>query len=168
MPDVAHVFLNKSRHLLLAEYRPVLRQCLDHLEDADIWWRPNDSTNSIGNLILHLNGSLRQWIIGGVAGRQIERDRQREFAERGPISRDDLWAGLEATLREVDEVLGGLDAVSLVSRRQILSYDVTVLEAIYHVVDHFGHHAGQIITLTKLRTEKELGIWSQRTIAASR
>ena len=65
-------------------------------------------------------------------------------------------------------MLGGLNAASLLARRQILGYDVTVLEAIYHVVDHFGHHAGQIILLTKLRTGKDLGLWAKRTIAARR
>jgi uncharacterized damage-inducible protein DinB len=159
MTDIAREFLDKSRHLLLEEYLPKIERCLDELSDEDVWWRPNEASNSIGNLMLHLRGNLRQWIIGGVGQRPFERQRQQEFDERSLIPRQELLARLRATVQEVDDVLAGVDAESLLTRRQIQDFDGTTLEAIYHVVEHFAMHSGQIITVTKMRTGRDLALW---------
>ena len=159
MTDIAREFLDKSRHLLLEEYLPKIERCLDELSDEDVWWRPNEASNSIGNLMLHLRGNLRQWIIGGVGQRPFERQRQQEFDERSLIPRLELLARLKATLHEVDDVLAGLDPESLLTIRQIQNFEGTLLEAIYHVVEHFAMHSGQIITVTKMRTGRDLALW---------
>ena len=165
--DITQTFLSESRRLMASDYLPKIERSLAGLSDEDVWWRPNEASNSIGNLLLHLCGNVRQWIVGGVGGRAGERRRQQEFDERGNIAKDELLEGLrevleqaDAVLRELDAeadaVIGGLDAEALRGRRQIQGYDVEVLTAVYHVVEHFGMHTGQIIFLSKMRGGKDL------------
>jgi uncharacterized damage-inducible protein DinB len=152
--DVA--LLTDARALLRSSYLPKIERCLDLLGENDIWWRPNDASNSIGNLMLHLDGSTRMWILRVAGGRQIVRDRDAEFADRGPIAKAALLARLRSTLAEVDEVLATLDEATLLERRQSPQGEVTILWAVLHAVEHFAMHTGQIITLTKLRTGSAL------------
>ena len=159
MTDAAAPFLEKSRDLLRRDYLPKIERSLSGLSEADVWWRPNEASNSIGNLILHLCGNAGQWIAGGVGRRDRRRDRQREFDERTPIGREALLAKLRTTLTEVDEVLAAIGPAELLERRRIQGYDVTVLDAIYHVVEHFSMHTGQIIMLSKMRTGRDLQLW---------
>lgn len=159
MDHIARNFVDKSRRLLTSDYVPKIEQCLDRLSDADIWWRPNEASNSIGNLILHLCGNVTMWIVGGVGRQPFERNRQLEFDERRHIPVDELRKRLTTTVRKADEVLAGIGSVELLTRRTIQDYDVTVLEAIYHVVEHFGMHTGQIILLSKARVGQDLSLW---------
>jgi uncharacterized damage-inducible protein DinB len=159
MADISRAFLTKSRSLLVAEYLPHIESCLARLTDEDVWWRANEASNSIGNLLLHLRGNVTQWIVDGVGGRTHERKRQQEFDERSRIPKGDLLAGLRAAVVEADEVLARLDPETLMSGRRIQNYDVTVLEAVYHVVEHFGMHTGQVILLTKARTGDDVRLW---------
>ncbi len=159
MVDVARTFLDESRRLLVSDYLPKIERCLEELSDDDVWWRPNEASNSIGNLMLHLNGNVRQWVIGGVGLRPVERNRQQEFEARTHLSRQELLSQLKATLHEAGDVISRVDSDSLLATRHIQHYDVTLFEAIYHVVEHFGMHTGQIITLTKIRTAKNLELW---------
>jgi uncharacterized damage-inducible protein DinB len=102
---------------------------------------------------------VRQWIIGGVGNISIERNRQQEFDERQIISRTELVERLRKTVREADEVLANLDTNILTEIREIQGREVTILRAIYHVVEHFSMHAGQIFMLTKMRTGKDLELY---------
>jgi uncharacterized damage-inducible protein DinB len=158
--DISRAFLDKSRSLISSDYLPKIEKCLESLSDADIWWRPNEASNSIGNLVLHLCGNVTMWIIGGVGRRPFERNRQMEFDERRQIPASELRDRLRAVIRHADQVLNAVDSSELLSRRQIQGYDVTVLDAIYHVVEHFGMHTGQIILLTKARAGQELELWT--------
>jgi hypothetical protein len=168
MTDVAQAFLDGSR-AYLTEYLSKIERCLGEVSDEDVWWRPNETSNSIGNLVLHLQGNVRQWIIGGVGRRPYERHRQEEFDARSPVPRGELFARLKATTAEADEVIGAVDPGSLLDGRQIQDYEVTVFEAIYHVVEHFSMHTGQIIALSKMRTAKDLKLWrpSKETTSVS-
>jgi uncharacterized damage-inducible protein DinB len=159
MTDIAKVFLTESRSLLTSEFLPKIERCLDRLSDEDLWWRPNEASNSIGNLLLHLCGNVTQWIIGGVGRKAYERHRQQEFDERAPLSRRELLEKTKAVLQEADEVIGSLDAAALLSKRQIQGVDTTVLAAIYHVVEHFSMHTGQIIFITKEKVGGDLMLW---------
>ena len=153
MNDVAKQFVAESRGFLLSDYLPKLERCLDSLNDEDVWWRPNSGSNSIGNLLLHLDGSTRAWIVGVAGGSFSARDRQREFDERERIPRSQLLSRLRDTVAEADAVLARIDHDTLLERRQARGEEVTVLLAIYHAVEHFSMHTGQIIMLAKMRTE---------------
>ncbi len=159
MDAIGLAFLQKSRSLIADEYVPKIDRCLDRLSDGDIWWRANEASNSIGNLILHLCGNVTMWIIGGVGSLPFERHRQREFDERRKLPAAELHRRLQDVVRQADEVMSAVGADELLTRRQIQGYDVTVLEAIYHVVEHFSMHTGQIILLTKARVDGELKLW---------
>jgi uncharacterized damage-inducible protein DinB len=163
MTDIAVEFVDKSRRLLTSDYLPKIERCVSSLNGDDIWWRPNEASNSIGNLILHLCGNITQWIVGGVAQLPFERHRQQEFDERRPIPGDELIRRLKAAVARADELIAGLDRDRLLDRRSIQRHDnITVLEAIYHVVEHFSMHTGQIITLTKMRAASDLRLWQPR------
>jgi uncharacterized damage-inducible protein DinB len=133
----------------LREYLTKIRLAVSVLDDEIVWARPNDASNSIGNLMLHLSGNARQWIVSGIGGAEDVRDRQREFDQRTPLPSTSLIDWLEQTVTEVDRVLASLTPADLHTRRTIQANDVSVLEAIYHVVEHFSMHTGQIILLAK-------------------
>jgi len=144
----AEMLIALSRRYL-REYLTKIRLAVSVLDDDIIWARPNESSNSIGNLMLHLAGNARQWIVSGVGGAPDVRNRQSEFDQRSPIPVTELIDRLEQTISDVDRVLGGLTVADLHTRRTIQANDVTVLEAVYHVVEHFSMHTGQIILLAK-------------------
>ncbi len=148
MPDR---FLDVSRDYLLDQYLPRIRLACAPLSDDDLWWRPAAGSNSIGNLILHIEGNARQWLIGGVGARPGARDRDGEFAAAGGQTRDALLALLTATLLEIDGVLAALVPAQLNEPRVIQGATTTVFDAIYHVVEHVSMHTGQIIQLAKWR-----------------
>src|ERR687892_634916 len=129
MDAIALTFLDKSRNLIASDYVPKIERCLDRLTDTDIWWRPNEASNSIGNLILHLCGNVTMWILGGVGRLRFERDRQQEFDERRQIPAAELRRRLRTVADQADQVVSAIDANELMTRRRIQGYDVTVLEA---------------------------------------
>ncbi len=139
---------------------PKIERCLERLTDEQIWWRPNEESNSIGNLVLHLCGNARQWIVSGVGGEADNRHRDAEFAQRAIVPRDHLLNLLRSTLGDVARVLRSLDPTTLLERRTIQDSDVDVLEAIFHVTEHFSMHTGQIIMLTKMLTSTDLRFYN--------
>jgi len=148
--DAAQLFVTRSRYYLQNEYRPKLRTAVEALPTDMLWWRPNAESNSVGNLLAHLAGNVRQWIVSGVGGVSSSRDRAAEFAATSGLSAQDLLASLERVLDEVDAMLANISAEDLATMRTIQGRELTVLEAIYHVVEHFSLHLGQIIYVVKL------------------
>lgn len=161
MNDVGEAFISKARALLTADYLPKIERCLELLGDDQIWWRSNSESNSIGNLVLHLSGNARQWIVSGVGGANDVRARSQEFAERSLIPRDELLKRLRETVADANDVLRLLDPATLLEQRRIQGCDVTLLDAIFHVVEHFSMHAGQIIYITKLLSVSDLHFYDQ-------
>jgi len=160
MSTSPELFISEARRHLMQEYLPWLRTCLTALSEAEAWWRPNEKSNSVGNLILHLCGNITQWVIHGVGGAADTRHRPAEFAARESCSKAELLQQLEATLAAVDAVLANLPIDKLAAPRLIQGFNVTVLGAIFHVVEHFSYHTGQIIYITKMRTGKDLKFWN--------
>jgi len=138
-------------------YLPRITDCLEQLSDDEIWWRPNPASNSVGNLLLHLCGNMRQWIISGLGGAADIRQRDTEFSERGPIPGSALRERLQKTMKESCRVLARLNAKDLTRRYRIQHFDVSGYEAAAQVIEHVAYHAGQIIYVTKLKREKDLG-----------
>ena len=100
--------------------------------------------------MLHLSGNVRQWIVSGLGAATDSRDRDSEFAQRGKIPRAELFAGLKRTVEEAVAVLARLDPDALLEKRRIQGLEVSMLEAVLHVVEHFSMHTGQIIMLSKM------------------
>jgi len=149
--EIGAEFISCCRRHLIEEYLPKIKGCLDQLTEDDIWWRAHETDNSIGNLLLHLSGNIRQWIIAGIGGISFERNRPQEFAERTHLPKAELLKTFEGTLLEADQVLAQLDVNKLLEVRHFQKWDHTCLYAISHVVEHVAQHMGQIIFITKLR-----------------
>ena len=137
--------------------------CAGRLNDDQVWMRGSETENAVGNLILHLCGNLRQWIIAGIGGASFTRDRDAEFTARGGVTPAQLIAKLAQTVEEACAVIEAVPGARLTERVSLQSYDLSVLEAIYHVVDHFALHYGQIAFATKLLTHQDLGFYAHLT-----
>ena len=147
---IARAFIARASAYFLNDYLPKIERCLEKLSDEQIWWRANEESNSIGNLILHLCGNARQWIVCGVGCAPDNRNRDAEFEQRDIISRSDLLSLLHSTLSDVEATLQSIDPATLLEYRKIQGNDVDQLEAIFHVTEHFSMHTGQIIMLAKM------------------
>jgi uncharacterized damage-inducible protein DinB len=159
MPEATRAFVDLSRRYLKQEYPSKIRIALARLPEGDLWWRPNPGSNSAGNLVMHVAGNVRQWVVAGLGGRADTRDRAGEFNERGGASVREVLGHLEAAVTDADAVLEALDSASLLEPRSIQGLLVTGMEALYHVVEHFSMHTGQILYLVKLRTGRDLGFY---------
>jgi uncharacterized damage-inducible protein DinB len=159
-PALGRTFLQESRERLAEDFLPRIERCVGQLSDDQLWWRPNEASNSIGNLMLHLSGNVRQWIVSGIGGATDVRRRQQEFDERGPLPRAEILQRLRDTVAEAARVLADFDPAGLLESRKIQGHEVTVLQAIYHVVEHFSMHTGQIILLTKAQTGRDAGFYT--------
>lgn len=159
--NVTMLFLEFSRKKLLEQYWPRLRECAESLSDEQLWWRPNAASNSIGNLILHLNGNVRQWLVASFNRQQDGRIRPEEFAADGGISAPVLLEKLDATMREAAKVLARLTESDLLAPYEIQGYHVHGLDAVYQVVEHFGLHYGQILYITKNTRDEDLGFYRE-------
>jgi uncharacterized damage-inducible protein DinB len=148
-------FVEVSRIFLKDDFLPKLLSSLEAMSDDDVWWRPNEESNSVGNLILHLHGNMKEWIVNGIGGGSFVRDRDAEFARRDRVAKAELAAAIRAVVEEVDAVLSGLPSGDLLNRFAVQDYSTSRLEAIYHVVEHFSYHLGQILYISKLRIGKD-------------
>ena len=136
-----------------------IQDCLARLTPEQIWARHSENENAVGNLVLHLSGNVRQWIGSGVAELPDHRERDAEFDARGGMAPADLSQLLKTTVVEATAVIREVPAARLTERILPQGYDVTVLEAIAHVVEHFSQHTGQIILLTKMLTGEDLAYY---------
>jgi uncharacterized damage-inducible protein DinB len=137
-----------------------IEACVDRLTTEQIWMRGTENQNAIGNLMLHLTGNVRQWILHGVAGQPDHRVRDSEFSNRTEIAPSELKYRLRSTVEEALAVVKSLTPEQLLEKTSIQVYDdVSKLQAVFHVVEHFSMHTGQIIFLTKGLTGEDLGFY---------
>ena len=129
----------------------VIRHCTEQLDDQQIWWRPAESMNSIGNLLLHLKGNLRQWVVTGLSELSDDRDRAAEFSQRIAIPKERLLDELTETVAEAIETVRRASIVELTSVRRIQEFDVTGLGAIFDAIPHFKGHTQEIVCLTRMQ-----------------
>jgi len=163
---------NQIHGLLLAEVRrrlfdesvPRLKKCLSLLSEAEIWYKPNPHANSVGNLVLHLCGNARQWILHGIGDQPDYRQRQAEFDEAGPLPTDQLLAALDQLSEEVEAVLAHLVPHQLVLARQVQGFNENTISILIHVVEHFSYHTGQVSYYTKIRKELDLGYYAGKAL----
>jgi len=161
-PAAATLFLDFSRQKLLEQYWPRLRICVESLTDEQVWWRPNEASNSVGNLLLHLNGNVRQWLVASFNRQQDERNRPAEFNAPENIPASILLQQLDETLRQAGRVLSRLTDAELLASYEIQGYaSITGLAAVYQVVEHFGLHYGQIVYITKMLRGEDLGFYRE-------
>jgi uncharacterized damage-inducible protein DinB len=137
-------------------------RCAGLLTHEELWRRANQHANSVGNLLLHLNGNVRQWIAAGVGGQPFHRNRPAEFAARAPQPADDALANLEQTVTAALRIIAALPSHKATVRRHIQDYEVSTQTAIFHVVEHFSFHTGQIVHATKLIKDVDLSLYDEQ------
>jgi hypothetical protein len=147
-PDIAHEFISANRHALSEGMRKITH-CVDQLSDNQLWWRPKPDMNSIANLMLHLSGNLRQWLIAGATGNKDIRNRPMEFADRSNRPKSEILAILKKVVSEADKTLVNLKPDELLSERRIQGYETKVLSAITDTITHFRGHVQEIIHITR-------------------
>lgn len=158
---VSQAFLDFSRRKLIELEWPRLRDCVAPLTDEQVWWRPNPASNSIGNLLLHLNGNVGQWLVASFNGAEDLRDRPAEFDAPQQLSASVLLEKLDATLHAAGEVLARLTAKELLASYRIQGNTVSGLYAVYQVVEHFSMHYGQILYIVKSLGGEDLGFYRE-------
>jgi len=150
---------------MLEEYIPRIRKCVGLLSEEQAWRRPSKHGNSVANLLLHLRGNTRQWILSGIGGQPDRRDRDLEFAAGPDAERrtlGEIFDRLEATVTEAVGIVAALGAEDLLAERDFQGggYHGNGLSGVLHVLEHFSGHAGQIYTQTKQLTELDLGFYA--------
>lgn len=158
-PGTLEAFIAQSRRYLCDEYPAKLRLALQALPAEDLWWKPGSASNSIGNLLLHLAGNIRQWVVSGIGGAEDVRTRSAEFDAEGGLTLDEVWAVLQSSLDDSARVLDELKAEDLARRLSIQGLEVECMEALYHVIEHFSMHTGQILWIIKARAGRDLGFY---------
>ena len=116
-----------------------------------MWWRPTDSMNSIANLILHLCGNVRQWVISGVGGAPDQRNRPQEFAQRDRIPKSDLLQMMQDVAAEFASTVSGVSDDEWIRVRRVQGYDVSGVLAVVHSISHFRGHTQEIVHMTRLQ-----------------
>jgi hypothetical protein len=159
--ELAVLFLDFSRKKLFGQYWPRLKECVAQLTEEQLWWRPNDASNSVGNLLLHLDGNVRQWLVASFNKDEDKRNRPAEFAAQSGLTATELLDRLGATLAEAAKVLDRLTIGELLAPYEIQGYNVRGLDAVYQVVEHFGLHHGQIVYITKSLLAKDMGFYKE-------
>ncbi len=128
-----------------------IKHCLSQLNDAQIWRRSQPGLHSIGNLILHLCGNLRQWIVAGLGGTSDMRDRPTEFAEQIMVSKDELVRHIEVVVEDAKRILASVNAQQLLEARRIQGFELTGVAAVFDCVPHFRGHTQEIVHRTRLQ-----------------
>ena len=145
-------FVTEARQQLDASVG-LIRHCLDQLDDSQVWWRPRDDMNSVGNLLLHLAGNLKQRFGSVIGGEPDDRNRFGEFTERKPIPKEDLLQRFEAAALRADEILAGLTPERLgeTCRYGLLAgtTEKSVLGVVLQTLTHLVGHAQEILHLTR-------------------
>ena len=137
-----------------------LTKCLNELEESEIWKRPNQNSNSVGNIILHLCGNIRQYAISSLGHSKDVRERDREFLAEGGFSKTDLMQKFLSTIDEAKNIIQNISAEELLRKRQVQGYVHSGIGIIIHVTEHLSYHTGQIIFWTKLLKNKDLGFYA--------
>ncbi len=151
----------ETKRRLIEESVPRIKKCLAQLSEPEVWYRPNDNSNSIGNLILHLCGNVRQWIVSGLGKSPDHRIRQAEFDERGPVPVQKMMEDLDALMVEVNAVLDRLTPEDLLKMHPVQVFEESGLSILVHVVEHFSYHTGQITYAVKAMKDLDTGYYSQ-------
>lgn len=155
---LTHDFTRYACEKLALNLEQIIR-CANLLNDEELWQRANAHCNSVGNLILHLTGNVRQWVLAGIAGEPFERDRAAEFAERGPLPARQVVAALEEIVSRAIRVISELSPADVSVGLTIQGYEVSTLSAVFHVVEHFSGHTGQIVHMTKALRDVDLSLY---------
>lgn len=157
--DLLQEFINAAIRYV-DENTMKLKACLDEIDESDIWRRPNEHSNSVGNLLLHLSGNIRQWVISSLGSIEDNRQREKEFAAAGGYSKAELKEKLFSTVEEAKAIMKNMTLPAILKKRKVQGYSYSGISIILHVTEHYSYHTGQIIFWVKLLKDKDLGFYA--------
>jgi len=150
MTDTIIDIIKREFHLrVIEESLARITQCVGLLTPEQLWYKHNRNTNSIGNLVLHLEGNIRQYIVSGVGGENDVRQRSKEFLDGYDYLGSEILDKLTATLQAANAVVQAISEEQLTETVTIQGFPHTRLSAILHVIEHLSYHVGQITFYTK-------------------
>ena len=162
MSDISSIALETLRVRVTNVLPAQIRSCIEELSDEQIWWRPNEQSNSVGNLVLHVRGAVLHFLCRGVGGTSYQRDRPAEFAASGSIYKEELLALLDEMVEEATRTFDALDASRLSEPSTEPAYYSIVFEDLFGVAIHLASHTGQIVYITKMLKEGSINdLWTQ-------
>ncbi len=148
--DITAVALDALRVRITKVFPEQIRKCLDTLTDEEIWSRPNEQSNSVGNLVLHLTGSLNHYLNRNLGGLDFRRNRDAEFAERTQIPRAELKKRFEEMVRRAAQTLASMTTARLAEPSPEPKMNRLVIEDLINIAIHLSAHTGQIVWITKM------------------
>ena len=154
------LFIREIQRRLTTEGKDRILKCLDLLSEEDIWFRPNDHSNSVGNLVLHLCGNVTQWLFSTMGGEKDLRERQTEFDEKGPIEKSVLKAKVLYLLTKADRILESLHSSHLTKMYTVQGFEENGIAILVHITEHFSYHVGQITYIVKARKDLDTGYYA--------
>ena len=166
MKDVNYAIIAETKRRIVEESIPRINQCLGYLDEGEVWITANDNCNSIGVLILHLCGNVRQWILSGACGLPDIRDRNLEFNPAKKPSKDELTAMLNELQVDLLEHLPKIQGLNLLGEVSVQCYNETILSILVHAIEHFSYHTGQIVYLTKHLKDVDTGFYAGQDLTA--
>ncbi len=160
------VFIAEIKRRLFEENVFRLKKCLAELTDEQIWYRPNMASNSVGNLVLHLHGNVRQWVVAGLGKNKDVRERQEEFDEQGPVPVAKMLADIDQLMLEVDAILDNTIVADLLEVRNVQGFQESGLSILVHITEHFSYHVGQMTYIVKMLKVKDMGYYDGHDLEA--
>ena len=162
--DLSSEFVQQAIIRLYDESVPRLLKCVGEVSEDELWYRANDNSNSIGNLVLHLTGNVNQWINTGIGGDEDTRERQSEFDTRGGIDRAEMLKKLDRVMTRAKVVLNGLNSEYLLNVYKVQGFEETGMSMVLHVVEHFSYHVGQMTYIVKSVKNIDTGYYSDNDL----
>lgn len=159
VPSVISEFTTQSIYRIDESTERILK-CLDVLSADQIWQKPNEQLNSIGNLILHLEGNITQYICSSLGKQPDQRKRDNEFSSNEKLSKEVLISRITSFCEKAKSVLRNISVEEIQKTRFVQGFELSGIGIILHVVEHYSYHVGQISLLTKLYTNKDLGYYA--------
>ena len=161
--DLAQTIIDESISRLKESHHKIVA-ALAILDESSIWWKPNENSNSIGNILLHLCGNLTQYILSGIGGLPDHRNRTEEFIHHTPIAKEELVQKLEAIMDSVYAVIDQCDDAELLKLRGVQCYQMTDVGILIHVTEHLSYHTGQIVYFAKWKTGRSMNFYDDERL----
>ncbi len=164
---MATAFYTETINECIARFEQSLQRvnkCLHEVTEEEVWYRPNENSNSVANLVLHICGNMRQYIIGGIGGSPDIRERDKEFSATGGLTKAELADLLHITVNEAVVVIKNTNEEHLLAIRSVQGRDINGIAIIIRVAEHFGYHTGQIVFAVKAAKNKDLGFFSGQNL----
>jgi uncharacterized damage-inducible protein DinB len=143
----------------LEEKQAHLLKCIDQLKEEEMWWRPNESSNSVGNILLHLCGNISQYILSSLGQQPDIRERDAEFAARAGYDKAALWKKMANTIEEACRVVTATSQEEMLRERMVQGFQFSGVGVALHAVEHLSYHTGQVAYLVKLLKDRQIGLY---------